>query len=174
MKVLVRSRYKEVKAATGRVWGGDGNVHLQYRQFLPPTAKSQHGETYMTPQEAKFLVESPENIAHVEAGEEAPYSYPLGHPVPVADNFGGTTLTPPLTDKTVHVSDVRQTESAVKLLAERDAAIALAKAQDDAEERGEDPNTVKPEPGAPTVQIEKPEDRKARVARERARTRASE
>jgi hypothetical protein len=102
----------------------------QFRQFVPPLRSmkngspryAEYGECYMTPEEARFLVESHENRAYTEAGEVTPYSYPAGVPLPVADNFEGPLLAP-LTSKTLGVADSRQMEAAERMMAERDASL---------------------------------------------------
>jgi hypothetical protein len=129
-KILVHCQGREVRACTGRVFDGEGNVHLRYRQF-EPIGKSNKGRAYMTIAEAEFLVESEENRAHADANLEPPFEYPSGYPAPVADNYKGRdgfggALTMPLTDKSFHVSDARQVTKAVGLLAERDAAMSKA------------------------------------------------
>jgi hypothetical protein len=141
MKIKVRSRYREGIAKTGVIFDNVGKDFEQWRQFVPPHPKATHGEAYMTPGEAKFLVESPQNRMHIDAGLEMEYSYPAGFPVPVADNFDGI-LHPPLTNKSFHISDTRQLDQAAGFLAERDRAIALGKARADAEARGDDPADV--------------------------------
>jgi hypothetical protein len=147
MKVKVRSIYREVLAKTGRVWDKDGKELQQFRQFAPPQIGSRDGvplyasfgEAYMTPTEAKFLVESKENQASVSAGQEQIYHYPLGYPVPEVDNAGGHMLMAPITSATTHVSDQRQLEAAAEQMRERDAAIAKAQADaGDDEPAGDD------------------------------------
>ena len=163
MKIMVRSRYREAIAVTGRVWDA-GNVYLQFRQFSPPHPKANYGQCYMTPAEARFLVESVQNRMHVDAGLEAEYSYPAGHPVPVADNFDGV-LHPPMTEKSFHVSDSRQIEQASDWMKERAASMELARLRAEAEARGDDPNEVTLPDVAP---VEAAESASARRNRQRA------
>jgi len=171
MKILVRSRYREVSAKTGTFFDDAGLSHEQWRRFSPPHGKATHGQTYMTPEEAKYLVESDENRAHIEAGLEPEYSYPAGYPMPVTDNLDGP-LQPPMTSKNFHVSDTRQIEKATGFLAERDAAIARGKARALAVERGEDPDEVEIPPAPEASAGESAGARRARLKAERDLTRA--
>lgn len=166
MKIKVRSRYREVSAKTGTFFDDEGFSHEQWRRFTPPHPKAQHGEVYMTPEEAKYLVESDENRAHIEAGLEAEYSYPAGYPMPVADNLDGP-LQPPMTSKSFHVSDTRQIEKATKFLTERDEAIARGKARVLAAERGDDPDEAEVPPTAEAGASEGAGARRARLKTER-------
>lgn len=147
MKVLVYSAMKEARACTGRRVDGEGNFHLQFRQFRPLGPKSPFGKAYMTPEEANFLVESSYVRKHAEAGLQAPYFYPAGFPAPVEDNYE-EPFSPPLTEKSFFVSDPRQVEQAQELLRERDEAIAKAKAAEEAEKGdGEGEGDKKPARG---------------------------
>ncbi len=173
MKVKVRSIYREVLAKTGRIWDKDGKEIQQFRQFSPPQIGTRDGvpkyaafgEAYMTPTEAKFLVESKENQASVLAGQEQIYYYPLGYPVPEADNAGGSLLMAPITSATTHVSDERQLQAAAEQMKERDAA--MAKAQAEAE--GEEPSASSSKDGVTT---ETAVQRKERLKAERAKAKA--
>jgi hypothetical protein len=170
VKIKVRSKFREVIAVTGRIWEG-GNPHLQFRQFTPPHPKAQYGETYMTPAEANFLVESPQNQMHIAAGEEAVYSYPAGHPVPVHDSHDGN-FHAPLTDKSFHISDSRQLDQSAAWMAERAASIELAKAKAAAEARGDDPDDVVLDEPEPAV-AEGPGARRARQKADREAARVA-
>jgi hypothetical protein len=136
MKVQVYSSCKEVRACTGRTWDGEGNAHLQFRKFEAVGPKSTEGKAYMTPQEAKFLVESDYVRNSIEMGFPAPFRYPMGYPIPVANDHDGP-LAMPITEGSFHVSDARQLEQAQQLIKERDEAIAAAKAaKEEAESAG--------------------------------------
>jgi len=171
VKIKVRSRYREGVAVTGRVWD-DEKVHLQFRAFAPPHPKANFGETYMSPQEARFLVESKQNRMHVEAGLEPEYSYPAGYPMPVADNLDGP-FAPPMTEKNFHVSDPRQIEQAQNWMAERAASMALAEARRAAEDRGDDPNEVALPTSEPVSTTESASARRSRVKADREAQRAA-
>jgi hypothetical protein len=171
MKVKVRSKAKEVLAMSGREFV-DGVFHPQFRQFAPPHTKANFGETYMTPKEAAFLVESAQNRAYIEAGQEAEYSYPAGFPMPILESLDGS-FQPPQTMRSFHVSDSRQIDQAVGFLADQERSRELAKAKLDAEARGDDPSEVELEPMAAAPQGESANARRMRQKGEREATRAS-
>lgn len=135
--------------------------------FAPPHPKATFGECYMTPAEAAWLVEDINNQRHINAGREPEYYYPAGFPLPVADGAEGSTLAPPITDSQFHVSDPRQTVAAEQFLAEQKAAMAIFKAQDLADERGDaTPIVAAAKIAEPAAVSDNPHDRMAAAMRD--------
>jgi len=87
MKVLVHSRYREVRAMVARAYRT--NPVTQRTEMVPRYRTFVDHRAYCTPEEAAFLVESEENQRHIEYGLPAPYSYPAGMPFPVDVNKDG-------------------------------------------------------------------------------------
>lgn len=120
-KILVRSTLTEVNARTRRTLGRDEKgkiveIDAGHRQFMG-------GQCYMTMEEGAELVESPENLAHIDAGVPPPYYYPMGIPIPVDENYEGP-LSPPLSGAGLIASNAQQAESAKRVGIEADRQIA--------------------------------------------------
>jgi len=125
VKILVRSKLKEVRAKTMRTWVEktiDGKAHVEQvdfeRQFF-------NNECFMSPEECVFLVESKENKAREAAGDPW-YWYPAGQPYPAAvdykvDKYGPYTA--PIRSGTVSTAEPMAAEGAKQIEAERKAAI---------------------------------------------------
>jgi hypothetical protein len=126
VKILVRSKYREVRAKTQRMWEEvttDGKTTVQQvdfeRQFL-------NWECYMTPEECKFLVESVENKACEAAGDPT-YWYPAGLPYPMPvdhDMKRHGVFTAPLRSGNVATSEPQAAAGAKLIEDERAAALA--------------------------------------------------
>lgn len=125
-KVLVHSRFREVKVAVGRTYGrhpttGRTEISSKFRTFKDNRA-------YMTPEEAAFVVESDENMRHDEYRLPMPYTYPAGAPFPVPYDKDGPFFAAE-SDDALMAGDPRAMLAADKIREE--AAIAL-QAQDEA------------------------------------------
>lgn len=126
-KVLVYSKHREGRVLVHRDWDRDGECLLAFRDFKPLSAKSPIGQTYMTPNEAIFVVESQE-ARQQEASGEPWYWYPQGYPIPVPDDRDGLFF-PASNDHNTFVSDSRQTIAGAKVLEERAAAMKVKTAE---------------------------------------------
>lgn len=139
MKVLVESRLAEVRATTFRshIAHDDGSVDtvLFYRQF---TRFKGRGVAYMSAPEAKFLVESRQNRARMDAGDPW-YWYPNGTAVPVPLDFDVKTFGPytaPSTNDQAGLADPRTATAAAEIQVEREEALRDYNEQKAAAERG--------------------------------------
>lgn len=131
-KVLVRSIYRHVVAKCGehaiRLPTGDAIMEAETREFRDYMC-------YMTPQEAQFLVESPENAKARAAGKPR-YFYPAGIPVPVDIDHDGP-LAPSgnassfiAADPTQSIAAKQQMERAARMLASQEQAVAASATPD--------------------------------------------
>jgi hypothetical protein len=84
-KVLVRSLYREPVVKVGEVAVRN---HQGVAMMAPTLRAFRNYLCYMTPEEADFLVDSPEN-RKMRAEGKAPYFYPAGFPAPVDINYEG-------------------------------------------------------------------------------------
>lgn len=131
MKVKVFSVFKEGRSLVARRWDKDGKLYQSFRDFRPKNQKATLGECYMTPEEAEFLVESPENQKRAADGN-AHYWYPTGFPVPVPDDKDGF-FAPAMDDSMTAAIDPRQVEAARKIEEEKQASMKQAQAEHDAQ-----------------------------------------
>lgn len=125
-KVLVRSAFREGVAKTWVDYEEDPKTgavtELSYfRRFHEHHA-------YMTPQEARFLVESEENQAHIDGGLPPPYSYPNGQAFPQPLDFGGETLGPPIPEGALSTQDERQAAASKRKSDRRESILAKKRA----------------------------------------------
>jgi hypothetical protein len=135
-KVLVKSRYREVVVKTGhyfeRVVNQEtGRVSVNtvyyYRRFHASSNPNETcGYCYMTPQEAENIVEAKWNNVN---GYPEEYMYPSGMPMPVALDYGGADLVPPMTDAGQSQADPRTLADAQVFKAQQDEALALFQSQ---------------------------------------------
>lgn len=111
-KVLVQSKYREVRVCTKREWVHeviDGRTVSKeirsFRQFY-------NWRCWMTLEEAEFIVNDKFNIHTAEVEGQAPYFFPAGIPAPVAHDYGGEELLPPFADDAAGIIDPRIAEAA--------------------------------------------------------------